>query len=222
MDNRNRSVCVVDENDRIVGAAKAYKAHHKDSLVLHRAFSLFIFNSDGHLLMQKRSDKKLVFPSMWANSVCSHPFLNNLSFTDPLLDIKMHAARRADYELGIGSLGAEDLSFKGRVLYKAARGKSWGRLLPGDPASQEIVAFPEPENLDRGFTSSDFDEYEVDYTLFARSDDGCSPNPDEVAEVMYVDEYMFEHMLTSESTSPWLKAIARYVDVFGVIKGLLA
>jgi isopentenyl-diphosphate delta-isomerase type 1 len=41
--------------------------------LLHRAFSVFLFNSEGKLLLQKRSDKKITFPDCWTNTCCSHP-----------------------------------------------------------------------------------------------------------------------------------------------------
>jgi len=42
--------------------------------LLHRAFSVFLFRpSDGKLLLQKRADEKITFPSMWTNTCCSHP-----------------------------------------------------------------------------------------------------------------------------------------------------
>lgn len=41
--------------------------------MLHRAFSVFLFNSKGELLLQQRSDEKITFPSTWTNTCCSHP-----------------------------------------------------------------------------------------------------------------------------------------------------
>lgn len=43
------------------------------SLMRHRAFSVFLFNSESKLLLQKRSDEKITFPGYWANTCCSHP-----------------------------------------------------------------------------------------------------------------------------------------------------
>jgi isopentenyl-diphosphate delta-isomerase len=41
--------------------------------MLHRAFSVFLFNKDGELLLQQRAAEKITFPSMWTNTCCSHP-----------------------------------------------------------------------------------------------------------------------------------------------------
>jgi len=46
---------------------------HKGNGVLHRAFSIFLFNTDGEILMQKRSAEKPLWPLYWSNSCCSHP-----------------------------------------------------------------------------------------------------------------------------------------------------
>lgn len=44
-----------------------------DQGMLHRAFSVFLFNSKGELLLQQRSDEKITFPGYWTNTCCSHP-----------------------------------------------------------------------------------------------------------------------------------------------------
>jgi isopentenyl-diphosphate delta-isomerase len=65
---------LVDESDREVGhLAKA--DCHAGGGVLHRAFSLFIFNARGELLLQQRSAHKRLWPNYWSNSCCSHPRL---------------------------------------------------------------------------------------------------------------------------------------------------
>lgn len=43
------------------------------TLLCHRAFSVFLFNSENKLLLQKRSNEKITFPGYWANTCCSHP-----------------------------------------------------------------------------------------------------------------------------------------------------
>ena len=63
---------LVDENDRVIGY-KDKAACHRGSGILHRAFSIFIFNEKGQVLMQKRSSQKPLWPLYWSNSCCSHP-----------------------------------------------------------------------------------------------------------------------------------------------------
>ncbi len=63
---------LVDADDRVRGYASKAACHngHGD---LHRAFSLFVFNPQGALLLQQRSPGKRLWPGFWANSCCSHP-----------------------------------------------------------------------------------------------------------------------------------------------------
>lgn len=63
---------LVDESDRIVGHLQKGACHEGDG-VLHRAFSLFVFNPAGELLLQRRSEEKRLWPLYWSNSCCSHP-----------------------------------------------------------------------------------------------------------------------------------------------------
>lgn len=83
---------LVDENDKIVGH-KDKASCHKGKGTLHRAFSIFIFNSKGQLLLQKRSDTKRLWPLYWSNSCCSHPRKNE--------ETPVAATRRLQQELGM-------------------------------------------------------------------------------------------------------------------------
>ncbi len=62
----------MDKDDNIIGYDEK-KVCHKGNGLLHRAFSVFIFNTQKELLIQKRSRNKLLWPLFWSNSVCSHP-----------------------------------------------------------------------------------------------------------------------------------------------------
>ena len=63
---------LVDELDRQIGSLSKAACHDGDG-VLHRAFSIFIFNRQGELLLQRRSTHKRLWPGYWSNSCCSHP-----------------------------------------------------------------------------------------------------------------------------------------------------
>lgn len=67
----NIFIIKVDENDNELGKIEKMQAH-KDG-VLHRAFSVFIFNSNGQLILQKRADSKYHSGGLWTNTCCSHP-----------------------------------------------------------------------------------------------------------------------------------------------------
>jgi isopentenyl-diphosphate delta-isomerase len=68
MDER---VILVDENDNQIGTEEKIKAHKK--ALLHRAFSILIFNSNKEVLLQRRALTKYHSPGLWTNTCCSHP-----------------------------------------------------------------------------------------------------------------------------------------------------
>ncbi len=67
-------VVLVDEHDHVLGTAPKATVHQAVT-PLHRAFSAFLFNQEGKLLLQQRSGVKKTWPLMWSNSVCGHPAL---------------------------------------------------------------------------------------------------------------------------------------------------
>ncbi len=68
----SEQLILVDESDREIGRATKAEAHAGQG-ILHRAFSLFIFNGRGELLLQQRAPSKPLWPGYWANTCCSHP-----------------------------------------------------------------------------------------------------------------------------------------------------
>ena len=66
------SVILVDSNDKEIGYEEKYAAHRHPTK-LHRAFSVFIFNSAGKMLITKRNCDKKTWPGFWSNACCSHP-----------------------------------------------------------------------------------------------------------------------------------------------------
>lgn len=86
----NQQVILVDQHDNAIGYMDKLEAHQKG--LTHRAFSIFIFNSNGEMLLQRRAFNKYHSAGLWSNSCCSHPH--------PGEDIKDAAARRLNEELG--------------------------------------------------------------------------------------------------------------------------
>jgi isopentenyl-diphosphate Delta-isomerase len=84
-------VILVDENDRETGTAPKLQAHRDGAL--HRAFSVFLFNSKGEVLLQRRADEKYHSAGLWSNTCCSHP--------RPGEDTDLAAARRLVEEMGL-------------------------------------------------------------------------------------------------------------------------
>ena len=99
MNEKNRIVSSEDEQLILVDSSDNEVGHlskalcHDGGGVLHRAFSLFLFNESGELLLQKRSETKRLWPGFWSNSCCSHPRRGE--------SMDIATARRLDDELNI-------------------------------------------------------------------------------------------------------------------------
>ena len=63
---------LVDKNDREIGKTEKEKCHRPPGF-LHRAFLIMVFNSQGKILLTKRSKSKALWPGIWDGSVASHP-----------------------------------------------------------------------------------------------------------------------------------------------------
>ena len=85
-----QEVILVNEQDEPIGTMEKMEAHKK--ALLHRAFSVFIFNSKGEMLLQQRATNKYHSGGLWTNACCSHP--------KPGEDIRLAASRRLKEELG--------------------------------------------------------------------------------------------------------------------------
>lgn len=67
----SENIILVDENDQEIGTMEKMQAHQEARL--HRAFSVFIFNSKGETMLQQRALSKYHSGGLWTNTVCSHP-----------------------------------------------------------------------------------------------------------------------------------------------------
>jgi isopentenyl-diphosphate delta-isomerase len=104
----NDYVILVDENNNQIGLEEKILAHKKN--LLHRAFSIFIFNDSFEILLQKRAPNKYHSGNLWTNTCCSHP-LENLSLVES-------AKKRLVEEMGIKANLNEVFSF----IYQAEFG----------------------------------------------------------------------------------------------------
>jgi len=98
-------VILVDENDNEIGSMEKIEAHEKAEL--HRAFSIFIFNDMGQMMLQQRALSKYHSPGLWTNTCCSHP--------RPGETLEAATRRRIVEEMGFSCTMEEILSF----IYKA-------------------------------------------------------------------------------------------------------
>lgn len=88
--SEDEALILVDEDDNETGSLSKAECHD-GSGILHRAFSVFLFNPAGELLLQQRGENKRLWPSFWSNSCCSHPRVGE--------SIEVAASRRLHDEL---------------------------------------------------------------------------------------------------------------------------
>jgi isopentenyl-diphosphate delta-isomerase len=105
---QNEEVILVDENDQPLGTMEKMEAHRKAHL--HRAFSVFIFNRKGEMLLQQRASHKYHSAGLWTNACCSHP--------RPGEDTKEAATRRLQEELGFTTVLEKSFVFTYRSEFE--------------------------------------------------------------------------------------------------------
>lgn len=179
---------LVDMSDNIIGTASKRDCHRvqKDGTVLlHRAFSVFLFNSKGDLLLQKRASEKVTYPDHYTNSCCSHPIADvpGEDEAKDALGIKRAALRRLNYELGIplNSIPIDNVFYLTRIHYMDEGNGVWG-------------------------------EHEIDYILFIKQDVQIHPNPSEISEISFVPLAEFDSFIPTlgASLTPWFSLISKH------------
>ncbi|NDD55500.1 isopentenyl-diphosphate Delta-isomerase, partial [bacterium] len=94
-------VVLVDQNDQQIGVEEKLSAHRQG--LLHRAFSIFLFNPEGRMLIHQRALHKYHSGGLWTNACCSHP--------RPGEEVADAAKRRLQEELGISCALEKQFSF---------------------------------------------------------------------------------------------------------------
>jgi len=194
---------IVDDHDVIQGSANKYDCHRflpdQPHGRLHRAFSVFLFNSQGELLLQQRAASKITFPSVWTNTCCSHQLYGQTPdevdsqesiAAGDVPGARAAAVRKLQHELGIDpqQLPASAFKYLTRLHYCAA-------------------------DTDTHGAESPWGEHEVDYILLAQADVEVEPNPEEVQAVRYVSLQQLQSMMAPSSGlswSPWFRIIATH------------
>jgi isopentenyl-diphosphate delta-isomerase len=139
---------LVDGEDRETGHLSKAACHDGDGQ-LHRAFSLFLFNGSGELLLQQRAATKRLWPGFWSNSCCSHPRRGETMDTatrrrlhDELnVETELEFVYKFRYQAGFGDLGSEH-----ELCHVYL-----GRVHDGIRANEEEIAairFIHPEDLE--------------------------------------------------------------------------
>ena len=103
-----------------------------DEGLLHRAFSVFLFDSNNRLLLQQRASEKITFPDMWTNTCCSHPLgipgETGSELAEAVQGVRRAAQRKLDQELNIkaAQVPLDQFQFLTRIHYKAPSDGKWG------------------------------------------------------------------------------------------------
>ncbi len=176
-------MCIlVDEGDNYTGSETKLSCHNGEGL-RHRAFSVLIFDNIGRLLIQKRSEHKITFPGVWANSCCSHP-LDTESEREAGQGAINAAKRKMTQELGITSEESNSWDFHhmGRMEYSCRWDDEWI-------------------------------EREIDHILIVSAEPQVSHNENEISDVIWADSDTIEKMMTGtgkwadEIIAPWFRRI---------------
>lgn len=104
---KSPDIILVNEQDEAIGTMEKMEAHHKG--LLHRAFSVFVINDAGEILLQRRALEKYHSAGLWTNACCSHPF--------PGETIAAAAHRRLQEEMGFDCELEEIFTFTYRAEF---------------------------------------------------------------------------------------------------------
>lgn len=154
--SESESLILVDVEDNEVGVLSKGECHDGDGL-LHRAFSVFLFDQQGRLLIQQRSPGKRLWPLYWANSCCSHPragetmaeaterrMLEELGVNSPL-----HFIYKFRYQANYEDLGAE------HELCSVYVGQAEHFQLRPNPSEVAAWKFVSPAEVDQMMAGND-------------------------------------------------------------------
>jgi len=196
---------LVNYMDEVVGHNNKYNCHKfvpgQPRGLLHRAFSVLLFDHENRLLLQQRAKSKITFPLVWTNTCCSHPLYGMkpcevdepgaIAGGDPR-GVKAAAVRKLGHELGIpaNELDASRFKFLTRVHYWAIDVGTYG-----------------PEAV--------WGEHEIDHILLYRlnADEKLTvkPNPEEVEAVRWLGNEELKEAMAGKSDmplwSPWFRII---------------
>lgn len=159
-------VILVDEKDQEIGTMEKMQAHEEARL--HRAISIFIFNSAGKLLLQKRASHKYHSGGLWTNSCCTHP--------RPGENVQDAAVRRLDEEMGMDS----ELFYGFSFIYKAPFDNGlteyeYDHTFIGVSDEEPVLNFSEAEDFKYEYLQDIIDDFEVNPHLYTEWFKICAP-----------------------------------------------
>ncbi|MEE8410320.1 MAG: isopentenyl-diphosphate Delta-isomerase [Myxococcota bacterium] len=143
---------LVDSSDNVIGHAAKAACHDGDGR-LHRAFSIFIFNGRGELLLQQRSSHKRLWPGFWSNSCCSHPRqgerLDGAASRRLREELGLQASLRSLYAFEYQARFADAGSEHELCTVLVGRVGGTGAWVTTDPDEIAACRWVSPEDLDR-------------------------------------------------------------------------
>ncbi|MGB1485156.1 MAG: isopentenyl-diphosphate delta-isomerase [Poseidonia sp.] len=181
------AVIQVSEHDQVLGPVSKLEAH-QGAGSFHRAFSVLLFNTKGEMLLQQRSADKVTFPNVWANACCSHPLHSAEELEEGnAMGVKRAAVRKLEQELGID---------------------------PATISTDQMTFMTKMRYAAR--MNPEWIERELDHIIMMCADVELNPNPNEVANTMWVSHEEMEAMLLEErpaeqAIAPWFRCIAALV-----------
>ena len=181
------AVIQVSEHDLVLGPVSKLEAH-QGAGSFHRAFSVLLFNTKGEMLLQQRSADKVTFPNVWANACCSHPLHSAEELEEGnAMGVKRAAVRKLEQELGID---------------------------PATISTDQMTFMTKMRYAAR--MNQEWIERELDHIIMMCADVELNPNPNEVANTMWVSHEEMEAMLLEErpadqAIAPWFRCIAALV-----------
>lgn len=181
------AVIQVSEHDLVLGPVSKLEAH-QGAGSFHRAFSVLLFNTKGEMLLQQRSADKVTFPNVWANACCSHPLHSPEELEEGnAMGVKRAAVRKLEQELGID---------------------------PATISTDQMTFMTKMRYAAR--MNQEWIERELDHIIMMCADVELNPNPNEVANTMWVSHEEMEAMLLEErpadqAIAPWFRCIAALV-----------
>uniref|UniRef100_T1JDJ3 Uncharacterized protein n=1 Tax=Strigamia maritima TaxID=126957 RepID=T1JDJ3_STRMM len=175
---------LVDSTDKVIKVETKENCHLMKNIkqgMLHRAFSVFLFNSNGDLLLQQRADVKITFPGYFTNTCCSHPLYTKEEMDEKDgMGVKRAARRRLYQELGISKdeISLDDFHFITRIHYLGPYNEIWG-------------------------------EHEIDHILFIQKNVQLDINLNEVKNYVYISKDQILDYLGSVKAplTPWFELV---------------